>query len=75
MLGLLGEDPEAWFRWRPAGAGGLDDAAVTRLVAAHIAARAERNFAQANRLRKQLTDAGIALEDGPNGTIWRRAEV
>jgi len=75
LLGFLGEDPEAWFRWRPEGAGGLDDAAVERLVAARIEARARRDFAEADRLRKELTDAGISLEDGPGGTIWRRAEI
>ena len=72
LMGLLGADPEVWFRWRAAGDAGLDDAAIERLIAARIEARAQRNFAEADRLRKELTDAGIALEDGPGGTIWRR---
>jgi cysteinyl-tRNA synthetase len=75
VMGFLGEDPEVWFRWRPEGAGGLDDAAVEQRIAARIEARRVRDFAEADRLRKELTDAGISLEDGPGGTIWRRAEV
>ena len=72
-MGFLECDPEAWFRWRPEGAEGLDDAAVDALVAARVAARAERNFKEADRLRAELTEAGIILDDSPTGTIWRRA--
>ena len=73
LLGFLDADPEVWFRWRPEGAQGLDDAAVDALVAARVEARLARDFTQADRLRRELTDAGIILDDGPQGTIWRRA--
>ncbi len=46
---------------------------IEGLIAARSAAKKARNFAEADRLRKELLDAGIALEDGPQGTTWRRA--
>jgi cysteinyl-tRNA synthetase len=66
LIGLLQHDPAAWFR------GGDDAAEIDALVAARIAARASRNFAQADALRAELTARNIQLEDGPAGTIWRR---
>jgi cysteinyl-tRNA synthetase len=49
------------------------DPAVDALVAARNAARAAKNFAESDRIRNALTADGIILEDGPGGTIWRRA--
>lgn len=72
LLGLLEQPPEDWFRWRPKAASGLDDAEIDALVAARRAARAAKNFAEADRIRDQLVAAGIALEDKPDRTLWRR---
>jgi cysteinyl-tRNA synthetase len=72
LLGLLQQDPEAFLRWAPKTAGGPDDAEVERLIAERQAARKARDFARADAIRKELSDAGIVLEDGPGGTTWRR---
>ena len=69
LLGILQQDPEAWFR------GGTDTAAadeIDALIAQREAARAAKDFAEADRIRDDLVDRGIVLEDGPGGTIWRR---
>ena len=45
---------------------------IDRLVAARQDARKRRDFAEGDRLRQQLLDAGIVLEDSPTGTRWKR---
>ncbi len=42
-------------------------------IAARTAAKERRDFATADRIRDELKDEGILLEDGPGGTTWRRA--
>ncbi len=45
---------------------------IDRLVAERTTARRERDFAAADRIRDELRERGIALEDSPEGTTWRR---
>ena len=71
-LGLLQGDPETYLRGQR-DASGLDEAAIAALIAERAAARAGRDWAGADRIRDRLAAAGILLEDGPEGTLWRRA--
>ncbi len=66
-LGLLQQDPEQFLR-------GSDDdiAGIELLISVRATAKKERNFDEADRVRKALLDKGIVLEDGPGGTTWRR---
>ena len=74
LLGILQEDARAWFRWQPADAEGVDVEAVERLLNARVSAREQRDFAEADRIRKHLrTEYDVVLEDGPEGTPWRLA--
>ncbi len=59
-------------QWAAAPAGANDDEEVERLVRERNEARSRRDFAGADRLRAQLTERGVAIEDTPQGTRWKR---
>jgi cysteinyl-tRNA synthetase len=71
ILGILQEDPETFMK---AGVsdGGLADEEIEAMIQQRIQARAEKNWADADRLRDELESHGIILEDSASGTTWRR---
>ncbi len=71
VLGLLQEDPETYLRGGRA-SDGLRDEQIQALVQQRTEARRRKDWEAADRLRDQLREAGILLEDGPEGTSWRR---
>jgi cysteinyl-tRNA synthetase len=70
LLGLFGQSVEAYRSWMPAGAV-LDRTAIETLVTERFAARTVKNWAEADRLRDELTAMGVVVEDGPSGSTWR----
>jgi cysteinyl-tRNA synthetase len=71
-LGVLQQAPRVFLQAALV-AGGLDDAGIARLIAARSAAKAARNFAEADAIRQDLAAQGIELKDSAAGTTWVRA--
>lgn len=69
VLGILQQDPESFFT---SGQDGNEIAAIEALIKQRNDARANKNWAQADEARDRLLEMGISLEDGPQGTTWRR---
>ncbi len=83
VLGLLQREPRAFLQDTPRSgrnsdgeeaAENLTPADIDKMIAARVAAKQAKNYAEADRIRAELLEAGIALEDKPGGlTEWRRA--
>jgi cysteinyl-tRNA synthetase len=89
LFGLLGNSAEEWFQGprivQMSGSGttrlsasatltvARDRDSIEALIAQRAEAKARREFAEADRIRAELADEGVLLEDGPGGTTWRRA--
>ncbi|MDO9796151.1 cysteine--tRNA ligase [Glaesserella parasuis] len=70
VLGLLEQDPETFLQ----GDANNDEVAeIEALIKQRNEARASKNWAMADEARNKLTAMGIVLEDGANGTTWRKA--
>ncbi|HEJ2440149.1 MULTISPECIES: cysteine--tRNA ligase [Burkholderia] len=75
LLGLLGREPRAFLQQASgaAQAGALSADEIEAKIAARAAAKRAKDYAEADRIRAELLDAGVALEDKPGGsTEWRR---
>ena len=73
VLGLLGRDPLAFLQRGTSEAGSDEAGEIEALIEQRVQAKKARNFAEADRIRADLLARGIALEDTPHGTLWRRA--
>jgi cysteinyl-tRNA synthetase len=70
VLGLLQQDPEVFFQ---AGTEGeLSSEAIEAKIEARKNAREARDYAEADRIRDELAEQGIILDDSRDGTSWRR---
>lgn len=69
VLGLLQQDPEEFLRQ---GIDTHESQKIEALITARNNARTTKDWQEADRIRKQLSDLGIAIEDLPTGTIWRK---
>jgi cysteinyl-tRNA synthetase len=67
LLGILQRSAEAFFQ------GGLEATEIEAAIQARVEARKRRDFAEADRIRKELLAKGVVLEDSSGSTTWRRA--
>ncbi len=71
-LGLFNELADVLGLLYSRAATGDDDAEIEALIAARTAARAEKNWAESDRIRDELKARGIVVEDTPQGVKWHR---
>ena len=73
LLGILESEPEAWFTQAvSSGASAPSADEIEDLIQERLTAREQRDFARADEIRTLLDTQGVVLEDGPEGTTWRR---
>jgi cysteinyl-tRNA synthetase len=70
LMGLLGNDPDDWFSGHTEGDMSSDD--IDALIAKRDVAKSSRDFKTADAIREQLSEAGVTIQDGRDGTTWRR---
>jgi cysteinyl-tRNA synthetase len=73
LIGLLKRDPQLFLQAAPESGDDCSLEGIEALIAARVAAKKAKNYAESDRIRAELLAAGIVLEDSAQGTTWRRA--
>ncbi|WP_341920356.1 cysteine--tRNA ligase [Hydrocarboniphaga effusa] len=71
LLGLLQQSPQDWFS-AATSESELSAERIEQLIADRAAARKAKNFSESDRIRNELAEQGVLIEDGAQGTRWRR---
>ena len=69
ILGILQENPDKWFGYGKSK--NLDETMIEGLINDRNEARRNKNFDMADKIRNELQNMGVEIEDTSNGTIWR----
>ena len=72
VLGFLDKSAQDWFQGEAPLTGGPSALEIEDLIEKRIAARANKDFAESDRIRDYLLEHKITLEDSAHGTIWKR---
>jgi cysteinyl-tRNA synthetase len=72
MLGILQQDPEAWFKQARGGEETISAEEIEALIEERMQSKKNRDFARADEIREELKSKGVVLEDSREGTKWRR---
>ncbi|WP_299582990.1 cysteine--tRNA ligase [uncultured Microbulbifer sp.] len=72
MLGILQQDPEAWFKQARGGEELISAEEIEALIEERVQSKKNRDFARADGIREELKSKGVVLEDSREGTKWRR---
>jgi len=72
ILGLLKDDPDSFLKGVACGISGLSDEAIDQLIIDRAQAKVNKDWAAADRIRAELNELKIIIEDSASGTSWRR---
>ena len=70
LLGILQQDPAEWLGYYASGES-VDENLIQKLIDRRNSARSNKDFNLADKIRSELNDMDIEIEDTPDGTIWK----
>jgi len=66
-------DAETYLKSQVSDSSGLADEKIEAMIEQRLDARNNKDWGEADRIRDELVEAGISIEDGTGGTRWRRS--